>query len=365
MEKLKCILTQERVRSIFEDIDALSVFSRKIGYICLFDRFGYLNQFTNWNVSNFTREFPSSSYTGSFSEIMMGRGKEVLNLAKSAGKNLYVLWSGGVDSTAVVLSLLENASIDERNHIKILYTNSSVDEFPNFHDYLLAIKNLERIRLNMLDFSRKLGEITKTDYIVTGFPADQLFGSIINQTLPFAHNEDWKTFIKSKTAIEQFESAFSHYGLPVKTVSELTWFMNFTGKWDIVNHILSSAYGLPHRNTINFFDTLEFQEWSVSNFDRLHKLSQKDTRYYKVELKTFINSLFRDEDYTANKGKVGSIGYGWVYDKARPEYSWIALLDENDEVLLESFDEPHTAIVSPRVQSIMNRKLIKYRKQSM
>ena len=50
--------------------------------------------------------------------------------------------------------------------------------------------------------------------------------------------------------------------------------MNFACKWNVVTHFLPSIFGYQDNNTINFFDTLEFQDWSVSNFDKLHIYNQ-------------------------------------------------------------------------------------------
>jgi PP-loop superfamily ATP-utilizing enzyme len=49
------------------------------------------------------------------------------------------MYSGGIDSTLVIISLLKNASEEERNNITILLSENSIGENPNFYkDHILG-----------------------------------------------------------------------------------------------------------------------------------------------------------------------------------------------------------------------------------
>ena len=49
---------------------------------------------------------------------------------------------------------------------------------------------------------------------------------------------------------------------------------------------------------ICFYDTPEFNEWSVSNFDVLHLYPQHDTVHYKMPLKDYIYDFNHDTSLT-------------------------------------------------------------------
>ena len=335
---LKCILTQAHMSPIWGDNDALTVFARNINYLFLPDRFNYLNKFSYWKLSGHDTPFPKKNYIGNFSDLMYKRGEDLVNKAKSSGCNLYVLWSGGVDSTAVVLSILASLG-EDKSILKIIHTNSSIDEYYKFYLFLKNTAKLDLINVHIDDLGYISSEFAKTNYLITGFPADQLFGSIVNQEAIIPFNADWRLFIKKDKAIQQFEEAFTYYNLPITQFNQFTWFMNFSCKWNIVNYLLPDIFGYPAGNTINFFNTQEFQDWSVSNFDKLHKYDQKDSVHYKLELKQFINKNFNDNDYFVNKGKFGSIALARSTEKNKVQMRvpHISLLYDDNSIEIKHY----------------------------
>lgn len=363
MQSLSCVLNQEGIKTYWDDIDtdALSVFSKRIGFMYLPDRFGYLNQFSNWNLSGNTDIFPSSNSTDILHDLLMRRVMDIVQMYPNQVLN--VLWSGGVDSTAIVLAFLVN-----NIPIKIYYTASSIDENPTFIDYSSnTYGNFTLHKLTMNEWIPTFKHLVAKEPVVTGFPADQLFGSIVNQHLGVPHDADWRILFNTDAAIQQLEAGFEYYNLPVKTVSEFTWFVNFAGKWNIVKHIFPTVYAIPQGNTVSFFDTQYFQDWSVSNFDVLHKYSQTEPENYKTELKEFIFKYFPDKSYRLNKGKQGSLGYACRYEQHAYDIStpWIAWVDGQETVHINQYPiEVPLDMVNDTKQVYMHKFLTAYRRNN-
>lgn len=333
MNDVVCVLSQQNLELPLKQDDALGVFSKIAHHACLSDRFGFLNQFSPWNFVS-TETLPDvSGFSESIDTLMLKRAAEVFN---AADKPLYVAWSGGVDSTAMVtaLSMLERP-------FNVIYTASSIDEYPEFYEYLKTLPFVTLICCSAIKLPETLSNASFEGTLVTGFPADQLFGSIVNQSLNVPFNSSWKDLVKVTTAVEQFEAAFSYYKLPIKTVSELTWFINFACKWNIVTHMLTSFYGLQYDSVINYFEPVYFQQWSISNFDSLHRYSQTDPKYYKIELKKFINKHFGKGSYIVDKGKTGSLAYAFRFEQQHTYKidPWIAWLDTDNKVHMQHYGQ--------------------------
>ena len=280
------------------------------------DRFGFLNQFSNYklgksdNFTDFISDMPNSDEK--FTEIFNKRILEIIERSNKENLKIYVSWSGGVDSSAIVCGLL--MSEIEKSKINILYSSKSIEEYP------LLYEKLNENKINMIDMSNDIGAVIFSNSIndgllITGWCADQLFGSIINQIYPDYYNKPFEHWIidYSKTenfdwndSIEQCKTAFEHYKLPVKTFSEWTWFMNFFIKWNYVKMSSYATIGKYTDRVINFYDTIDFQKWAINNFDKLSALSQLKSNEYKLPLKKIILNYTKDKEYYNNKGKYGS-----------------------------------------------------------
>lgn len=68
-----------------------------------------------------------------FEELCNERARELLMRADALGSSIYVLWSGGIDSTLVLVSLLKNASTAQKKNIVVLLSEESIGENPRFY----------------------------------------------------------------------------------------------------------------------------------------------------------------------------------------------------------------------------------------
>jgi hypothetical protein len=285
------------------------------------DRFGILNDYSPYNfiVNPNKRLFSPQLTSKSISEIMDSVADKVLNLSTKKNQSVVVLWSGGVDSTAIVCALIK-AGI-RQDQLILLYTDYSIKEYPKMYDFLRKSK-YRMIKFTWKSQSRVYDYIPNS-LIVTGWCADQLFGSNVNQFYPNEFNKPFKDGITNilntfnnfdKHSLDRNLDLFEHHakkvGVELKYTCDALWWFNFSIKWSHVSMDLSMNIRNKEQraNIINFFEDEEFQSWSISNYQEFYKYPQIDPKSYKKELKQYIYDFNKDEDYLITKGKVGSWG---------------------------------------------------------
>lgn len=228
-------------------------------------------------------------------------------------------WSGGIDSTSAVIGLMET----KPNHAKlnVHYNKFSIDEFPSFYDKI--------IRPNWNPTESLLCEVD--NIYVTGECGDQIFGSEAMERMLDRLDQPWEDiiFMNSNQAFreglytqelwEWWKPTFLEVAdvlvqkspVDIHTIKDFLWWTNFTQKWQAVRHRAMYRFRFlplshPDRN-ISFFNTQEFQVWSMLNRDIAFPNS-KEWKSYKQPLKDFINRYHKDETYRIEKCKERSLG---------------------------------------------------------
>lgn len=205
----------------------------------------------------------------------------------------------------MTIAMLKNAGGSLRG-LHVVYTKYSVEEYPAFFEHLRAAGVAMHFVLPGRALDKAQQQAMEKGYALTGWCADQLFGSLINHNYPDWYFRDWRDWIGFDDAVGQFEEAFRHYGLPVRTLGEFLWFMNFSCKYDFVKYTDVMLTGRLTGRMLSFYDTPEFNAWSVSNFDVLHQYPQQDAEHYKAQLKDYIFAYNGDRAYRLHKGKQAS-----------------------------------------------------------
>lgn len=263
----------------------------------------------------------------SYEECCDRRARELLSLQESCGLPLVLLYSGGIDSTLVLISfakVLTPAQLRERVHVYM--SNDSILENPRFY-YEFVRKNCT-IRASE-DFTRVLDG---RHIMVGGEHNDQLFGSDIigkiAQRSPFAdvHKPYTRDFLVGffvekgltpEAAHHWFEILEAHIRkmeAPVESVFEFFWWLNFIFKWQSVYFRILLRVNKAQRGLIDqafcdrcyhhFYSPAYFQKWSLNH----PHLKIKDSwASYKFTAKDLIYEFNKDEDYRKHKIKIGSL----------------------------------------------------------
>jgi hypothetical protein len=266
------------------------------------------------------------SFEKSFEQICDERAKELLERSDELDVPIYAMWSGGIDSTLVLVSFLKRANPAQRARIRVLLSEDSLRENPAFFEAHISGKLAT-------DSSILFPYILGTDALfVSGEHNDQLFGSdIIAKVIatfgaPFIHEsydreQVFKFFDErlqdagtTNFYLDTFERLMRASPVRIATHYQYFWWINFSLKWQSVHLRTLSYTGARHAPKITrdylakfyapFYCTEDFQLWSLWNQDK----KIRDTwNTYKWICKDIIFDYTKDADYRDNKLKKGSL----------------------------------------------------------
>ena len=229
----------------------------------------------------------------------------VQELEKLGTINLF--WSGGIDSTSVLIAFLKHAT--DLSKLRVLYSTFSVKENPNFYYLLKGNKDIE-----LVEFSGDIYLNQKLDGIfVSADVADDLTASLDDSFYTkygwnFLHSP-WEDFFftenKNKDFVNFCEKFNSLAGNPIKTVLEARWWFytnckiqKFPLGW---SPILNDNQGFVQ----GFFDTYEFENFMYHDINNI--IPKNDYRSYKQTLKDYIFDYNKDILYYRQKTKSNSL----------------------------------------------------------
>lgn len=275
----------------------------------------------------------------SFEEIMMNRAKEIKE--KYDGK-IYLMWSGGIDSSAALISILNQWNNYELERLNLILSYDSIREFRDLWNIFYP-----NFKGRMFSSYVHPEKYCKDGYIITGEHGDQIFGSdMIKKVVMMYGNEgihkSWKEIMPSiysslfselsKKEIDLFiqntESTIDQCPFEIKSSFDWVWWFNFTNKWQHVKYRLLSykTWETPEKSfkkIIHFYDTVDWQNWSLQNHD---KKIENTLDSYKLAAKKYIVNCTGFSDYM-KKPKIGSLRSVWAnknfYDAIDENFNYL------------------------------------------
>lgn len=274
----------------------------------LVDRSGQIN-FPIGEILDPEFSFPNSFSPIGFDQACIESAQKLL----AEGKPIYILWSGGIDSTAMLCSFI--ASKQDLSLVKIILNNDSINEYKKFYEtyirgkfeILVTEEAMQRMSLGSLD-----------GIVLSGEHGDQLFGSPlvngIHQSFPKGflkqpfNRENFKIFASSKGMsdissdcwFDIYSESANSSPRPISSMFDFAWWHGFNFRWQAIG--LKMLPRIKKEIDLRtFYSSKELQSWSVyhkPDLDRLETL--------KIEPKKFILSLTGDRDYFENKIKYPS-----------------------------------------------------------
>lgn len=276
-------------------------------------------------------EFKNISYT--LEEACQKRCVELMNHSIRTNKKLVIMWSGGIDSTTILVSFLTSCSKEDiKNNIIVLLNDLSIEENPQF--YHKHIKNVFNV-----DLSDKYPKYfyTKNYMVVTGEGNDQLFGSSLTPLYIYKYgnksilSSDFKSnlielyseilsnklgadkvsFYKDCEKIVHIQSIITD-NAPIKidAVYKFLWWINFVTRWQAVYIRLSCIKDVAinqveyENNYFMFYSSEDIQLWIMNNTDKL--ISDRWSSY-KLPCKEIILTFDKNYQYYREKVKIGSL----------------------------------------------------------
>lgn len=265
---------------------------------------------------------PEGSVNKTFGQLVDERAEQIKEEYKD--RLICLMWSGGLDSTTAFYAL---NSIGCKIHMHI--NHHAIAEFP-----LLAAEILSGKYPNVyaeyvytgFSGSPKMGiphtrhplEFKFRDWlkrnpetiVISGEIGDQIFGSAISYPHTFGTRQDfYRKQIPDDVADALEPTVSSFLNKPEHRISfgEWTWAVNFTCKYQHVLLRMGSPWRLSplFGNVDHFFNTTEFQLWSMQNFEK--NASYQSQYVYKQPMREYIISKGGDKNWTWNKRKIGSL----------------------------------------------------------
>ena len=272
----------------------------------------------------------NQSYNKSFSEVTDQRAEEIRQDMRRYNCELVVCWSGGIDSTLILASLVKNFSRNELANVTVLANNESYFENPVFYHNIIEKYQLKTV--NFRNFSNeKVQSLFDTHLVIDGEPADKLW--IVNVALQFESmygsgilkkplKDTADKFIEYLTQYMTNDQAREYYDylmqnineaqINIDTTGDLFWWINFNFHW--IEHLLIWYYQFPVKSAAAYaqfkkhykpwYNTVDYQQWSLA--DRPKSIPDDHGGLYKMPAKQYINELSKDDFYCNYKSKLGS-----------------------------------------------------------
>lgn len=259
--------------------------------------------------------------TRTFGDICIDTAK---NIIRMTDRPIAVCWSGGIDSTAVLVALMQVIPLDR---LTVVQNHASISEFPSFYEKKIKdrVKTISPLFLsqNYKDFFSVTGDGGDTVWGVIDDSFWKDYRDLVN--LPWQDIID-RDLMSDMTFVEEF---CSWSGVDIKSWLDLRIWFYLCCKWQ---DKCMRPYWLRHhitdKDTVAFFDIdSSFQHWTMNNLD---KIIGKNWEDYKVPAKEFIYQYHNDEDYFRYKSKVGSV---YLEPELRSNYSQCMRLAVADDFL--------------------------------
>jgi hypothetical protein len=293
------------------------------------DRTGTVKGLLNFCIS---RPWQPPTQNQSINDVFESRVKFYIS------QNCYIdlFWSGGTDSTAMVVAFLKHA--EDLSQVRLVYSPYSLYENRDFFDFVTtAFPNLETI-----DISGDVYLDTIFDgIIVTGHGGDEFTASLdqsfFDQVGASVLQQDWRSFFYSKSAdsnlVDFCEEYFLKSGRPINTVLEARWWFYAVAKSHVYGaRDVSFMFNQPNVS-INqfscFFDCDEFENYMWHNTDKIIEPGRGYNTYKKF-LRQYIYDFDKNSNYLENTVKLSSGQFQW-YRKKKIELldlRWIFILED-------------------------------------
>ena len=193
-----------------------------------------------------------------------------------------IYWSGGIDSTVIVSSILKNTTSADRENMYIVCNRASIYELPRF------FYNHVQPNFKLLSSPRLGTDLFEKYHVITGDFGDQLYGG--GGLWEMMHSEPDRLIldlrrdpdrlldfmsqkINRKFAVWYYECMLENINstnIPVETYHDFWW-------WQFFNYSQSSIYlscikthGFDQTNCSKYqypdwFATDDYQQWSMNN----------------------------------------------------------------------------------------------------
>jgi len=294
----------------------------------IIDRLGRIQSTFNYEVyKNCQLPTDLTNFNMSYKDCCLEAAKNLLESSRNMNKPLLLMYSGGVDSTSILVSLMMLEDINSlKDKVVVCMSIDSIREYTSFY-YKFIQKNFKIVS------SLHLPQYFNKDYIVvTGDLADMTYPYKLTEWAQGRYGNDammdnWQNGLYHKWWVDSTNSSINektdlqkdlwwellvdninHAPCEIKSNFDFFWWIYFNLKFQ---HFYF-GYSLASMPTLDkdlidkyykvFFSSQNFQKWSML-VGRYHT-GKND---YKPHAKQFIFDFTKDNEYFNRKGKKVSL----------------------------------------------------------
>jgi hypothetical protein len=253
---------------------------------------------TPWSLASTLYPMPTT-LVGSedFSFNMDLVANNIISKITASGRRPYFYYSGGIDSTAIMVSILKNAPQEFLNQLVVLHDNTSIEENAYFYHYYIK----PRLTTQDLHTFEITAENYKTVAVIDGECGNQLMGSWNINALSYQGKYellnkkiDQINFAQEFPTVTSFnidliKESTKYSPVPIENLFDFLWWANFNFKFQDV--LLRRTITLYTKNLtadqsqkffssgiFRFYTEPELQIWSMLSKDLRHQSIQQDNK---------------------------------------------------------------------------------------
>lgn len=262
----------------------------------------------------------------------------------SQGLKPYLWYSGGIDSTSVLVAFLRTGNRQFLDNLQIICNQASIEENPYLFDRFIRgrfqLHDTDTFRIDLNDW--------QTMAVFDGEAGNQALGSSIIYDFARAREYDrlaspWTELPPEFTRAHPYwqdvcRESIKHAPVDIETVHDLFWWIAFDFTWEevllrkilVYTHEMTAAdrkqFYLKH--LFRFYAHPQVQQWSLATTHQRRESLKTTTKYYP---KRYIHEWDRNDIYFAQKREMGSVSQVFL-DRKMPS-DWIFGMDQDFNLL--------------------------------
>lgn len=278
---------------------------------------------TPWDLAGTVCPIPSiTNNETNFEVVMDSLAEEFVQLVEQTNKTPYVCWSGGIDSTTILVSILKVASAEFLKKMVVLHSENSIKEnsyfYYNYIDKKLITGDIDKFIVDENNYNQIL--------VADGEAGNQCMGQNSVQKLMYNNqyellNGPWRDLTNLKDlaiggtdfSIQLIKDSIEYSPVPIETGFDFLWWLNFNFKFDdvLVRKIPYYTSKLTPIQTKTFFEESLFRFFAHPKMQMWSMLSTNQRREglkitQKYVPKKYIHDFDRNDFYFYNKKEEGS-----------------------------------------------------------
>ena len=246
-------------------------------------------------------KFDKKYSTVSLLDLCLARAKHILD----QNKTVNLLWSGGLDSTLMLFSFLNQCK--NTDQLNIVCNFKSIIESGSMFDRYIKNSNI-RIKFDQTsvnpEHSYTYDQEDQTQLYVSGGCGDQLYmgGDLFINPERHDITRHWDSGIYSENFLEIVRPTISQSPRPLQSLRDFKWWFLFNFYWISVSYDDQKmrSPGVAQRS-MAFYNTEDFQQWSA-----MTNTYHENIHEYRWPSKHALLSLINCEYYINHKRKVNS-----------------------------------------------------------